>query len=740
MEELEVTSDSGSAVLAFGPGPIMGGLSIQVTRGHVLLLALCVILAGFFSYLFYRRRPSGITGHDWPLSLLRGAGLSLLLFALFEPFASVVLNKRERPLVAILLDASSSMSIEDVNPDRLTAARRTIEEMLLPSLRTRAETVLFSFSGGLEMGPESLAPTGSVTDIGGAIRGVSKTLGRQPSGLIMVTDGISNVGERPIDAASEVGFPIYTVGVGDPSIKKDVLVKAVRVNEIAYTGDIVSAEVDVESKGFEGRKTVVSVYEGGELRDRKEITLSGDRQGQSLAFEVSPKTPGLHTYTVVAEPVEDELFHENNSSAFAIQVLKSKISVLLIGRPSWDANFLLRSCLEDDNVNLQELLLLGQSKYLSREEKREGPGRLPSNRTELSANDAIVIHSPSSGQITDALGQLISDFVSSDGKGVLFLGEVSNLPRNLEPLLPVIVSGQLKKQVKFEPTPAGLSHPTTSLALDVYRSESAWKSLPPVHVEDRAAGLKAGASAMAFDPATKTAQGEMPVIAIQRYGRGKTMCILSNESWKWSFMPVGLGKPNDAYSRLFSNIFRWLVARQEMERLRVKTERNVYTSGEEVTFLAQFYDENYRPDDRADIRLRIPTEEPIEIPLAPMGQGRYEGTVDALPPGKFTYRAVAYKENEKAAEARGEVAVEEPTLEFMETRMMEAELTAVAEESGGRYFPLSQARSLSEDLVLESTVERRRFEFDVKTSPVLFACVVLLFASEWVWRKRRGLA
>jgi hypothetical protein len=717
----------------------MGSLSIQVTRGHVLLFVLCAILAGFFSYLFYRRRPSGITGHDWPLALLRGAGLSLLLFALFEPFASIVLDRRQRPLVAVLIDVSGSMSIEDVNPNRLRAAQRTVEETLLPSLRSRAQAVLFSFSGNLEMDPESLAPTGSVTDIGGAIRGVSKTLGREPSALVLVTDGISNVGERPIDAASDVGFPVYTVGVGDPSVKKDVLVKAVRANEIAYTGDMVSAEVDVESKGFGGEKTAVSVYEGGELIDSKEIILSGEKQEQTVVFEVSPKTPGLHTYRAVAEPLESEFFRENNARAFAMQVLKSKISVLLIGRPSWDASFLLRSCLADENVNLQELLLLGQSKYLSREEKREGPGRLPSNRTELSAYDAIVIHSPSPGQITEALGQMISDFVSSDGKGVLFLGSMSSLPQDLGPLVPVITSGQLKKQVKFEPTPAGLTHPTTSLALDIYQSESVWKGLPPVYVEERAVGLKAGASAMAVDPATKTAQGQMPTIAIQRFGRGKTMCILSDETWKWSFMPVGLGKPNDAHSRLFSNIFRWLVSRQEMERLRVKTERNVYTSGEEVTFLAQFYDENYRPDDRADIRLRVPTEEPVEIPLAPMGQGRYEGTVDALPPGKYTYRAVAYKGNEKVAEARGEVAVEEPTLEFMETRMMEDELAAVAEESGGRYFPLSQAGSLARDMALEPGVERRRFEFDLKTSPVLFAVVVLVFASEWVWRKRRGL-
>jgi hypothetical protein len=716
------------------------GISLHLTRGHILLFLSFVVLASVFSYLFYRRRPSGIIGTDWPLAILRGVGLSLLILALFEPFAGLVLGVEQKPLIPVLIDTSGSMSVGDVPPNRLSAALNALDEGLLESLKGKAETTLISFSDVPSIATESLCPVGAVTNIGGSIRDLDGILGRDPSALVLITDGNSNVGENPIDAALEAGFPIYAVGVGDPLPKRDVLVKMVRTNEIGYAGDRIPVEVGIESQGYEGSKTTVSIQERGELLDRKEISLSGTRQEQSVRFEVKPTTPGLHNYRVVVDSVGGELTQDNNAFPFAVRVLKSKINVLVLGRPSWDAKFLMRTISLDENVSMSQLLDLGSGRYILMEGEKEREGRLPSAPVDLAPYDVVVIHSPGAGQIPEDLAKLISNFVSSDGKGVLFLGRVGDISGSLEPLLPVLVSGQLKKQVKFEPTPGGLSHPTTSLHDDIYRSETVWKGLPPILVEDRAVGLKKGASAMAVDPATKTAQGLMPTIAIQRFGRGKTMCILSDQTWRWYFMPVGLGKSSDAYSTLFSNVFRWLVARQEMDRLRVRTDKNIYTSGERITFLAELYDENYRPDDRADVRVSVPTADPVEIPLAAMGRGRYEGTAEALPPGDFTYRAFAYQGEERIAEARGELLVEELTLEFMETRMQEEELKAVAEVTGGEYYPLSGMGLLPGQIELETVVEKKRLEFDLKTSPILFIAIILLFATEWIWRKRRGLA
>lgn len=651
----------------------------------------------------------------------------------------MVLNLRQKPLVPVLIDTSGSMSINDVSPTRLQAAQRMVEAELLPPLRKRAEAVVLSFSGYVQAVSESLVPSGKITDIGASIREVPKVLGRQPSVLILVTDGASNVGENPLGAATEVGFPVYAVGVGEASMRRDVLVRTIRANEIAYTGDRVPVEIDIESKGFEGEKTVVSVYEGKRRLDSKEVTLSGEKQEQSVTFDLNPRTPGLHTYEVVVAPLKDELTVDNNSRPFAMRVLKSKIKVLLIGRPGWDAKFLFLSSAEDKNVSMSQLLLLDKSRYLLLNGSSKSTGRLPSSHSELSVYDIVAIHSPDRGQISEGLGKIISDFVATDGKGVLFLGGMSNLPKSLEPLLPVVLGGQFNKQVKHEPTYEGVAHSTTSLSKDLYESQTIWKGLPPVQVEDRAIGLRSGSTALAVDPATKTAQGPMPTIAIERFGRGKTMCILSNETWKWSFMPAGLGKPSVAYSNLFSNVFRWLVARQEMDRLRMRTDKNIYTSGEAVTFLAEVYDENYRPEDRASVLVKISTKEPIELPLAGMGRGRYEGTLDALPPGQFTYRAVAYKEKEKIAEARGKLAVDELTLEFTETRMREDELKAIAGASGGSYFSLSDVNLLPGQLTLEAVSEKRRLEFDLKTSPILFVLAIAIFGVEWFWRKRRGL-
>ena len=67
-------------------------------------------------------------------------------------------------------------------------------------------------------------------------------------------------------------------------------------------------------------------------------------------------------------------------------------------------------------------------------------------------------------------------------------------------------------------------------------------------------------------------------------------------------------------------------------------------------------------------------------------------------------------------------------------------MESVAEQSGGRYYPLSDLGRLPEDAVYiegESSFIEQRELWDV---PILFMLLTLTLGGEWFWRKAKGLA
>ena len=64
----------------------------------------------------------------------------------------------------------------------------------------------------------------------------------------------------------------------------------------------------------------------------------------------------------------------------------------------------------------------------------------------------------------------------------------------------------------------------------------------------------------------------------------------------------------------------------------------------------------------------------------------------------------------------------------------------MADQSGGRYYPLSEVGSLPDDAVYvdgESSIIEQRELWDV---PLLFLLLTMTLGGEWFWRKMRGFA
>jgi hypothetical protein len=67
-------------------------------------------------------------------------------------------------------------------------------------------------------------------------------------------------------------------------------------------------------------------------------------------------------------------------------------------------------------------------------------------------------------------------------------------------------------------------------------------------------------------------------------------------------------------------------------------------------------------------------------------------------------------------------------------------LRRIAQETGGRYYPLAEADKLAEDVVYTESGVTVREALDLWDMPIVFLVLALLLGAEWALRRSRGMA
>lgn len=171
--------------------------------------------------------------------LVLALALALLIVAAARPQRPVIVPVKSAT-VMLATDVSNSMTSTDVKPSRLRAAqaaaitfvRGTPSSIKTGSVEFARHPVLLqsptSDRALTETAISELKPGGGGTAIGeaietalGAIRTAPKIGGKRPPGaIVLLSDGSSNVGIGPIEAARQAkqqGVRIYTVAIGTAS-------------------------------------------------------------------------------------------------------------------------------------------------------------------------------------------------------------------------------------------------------------------------------------------------------------------------------------------------------------------------------------------------------------------------------------------------------------------------------------------------------------------------------------------
>ncbi|MDP4679918.1 MAG: VWA domain-containing protein, partial [Cyclobacteriaceae bacterium] len=193
----------------------------------------CLLIAAGYAFTLYSKKHSWSKNMNIILTILRFVVVTIVLLLLLNPLLKQLINKVEKPIVVLAVDNSISItnSIDSINRlnilDQLTQMKTNIEnngfEIVLRDLTSERTNL------------SDLKFDQKTTDLNAMFKEVETLFdGKNLASLILVSDGNYNRGISPIFFS--YGFKISTVGIGDTTSYKDVILKNVLYNNcLLYT-------------------------------------------------------------------------------------------------------------------------------------------------------------------------------------------------------------------------------------------------------------------------------------------------------------------------------------------------------------------------------------------------------------------------------------------------------------------------------------------------------------------------
>ena len=605
------------------------------------------------------------------------------------------------------------------------------------------------------------APTNGNTDLSDGIKSsIEQGKKDERVAVVLFSDGQHNSGTSPLQTAKILGnrgIPIFTVGIGSPSLPQDLAILQVKGPETVFQEARVKGEIMLKDDMPPGKSFVLKIEGGGRTLWEKSF-LTEQRHLRAIPYDFAIKelvqdelqrqdkqikysTLPLNL-KVSASVVEGEKDKQNNTGTLRFSANTEKPKLLLLdGRPRWEFRYLRNLFERDDKWEVNSLLGGGDKPW----NRGNDPGEFPPDRESLFAYQMICFGDlPPSALRTEEL-EWIREFVEKRGGGIIFVdGRMEQLANYLhtplKPLLPVNWNGAPLGDTPFKLriSARGSAQAPLSLVSDAKENADLWAALPAPHWSAAASAIPGAETLLEAVAGTRV----VPALVFQRYGAGRVLYSGFDESWRWRY-EVG-----DLYHQKYWNqVTKWI-----MESPYPVQDKYVSLDSGPVT---------YQPGETAEIRVRVRDgqgrlllkakaeaqvfrdgRKVATVALEPDENqgGTFRGKTSVLLPGNYEIRVHVDGLPESDMKARTEFAVAaQGSGEMAQLNCDEELLRQLAFHSGGQYFREEEIAGLAERLQPLSQGRIVESETVLWQSYWWFGTLVFVLTVEWFLRKRFGM-
>ena len=626
------------------------------------------------------------------LPLLRFLAVTLISFLLLAPLLRRNVGVRERPIVVLVQDKSTSVPSQS----------RALLDACSQTLSANYQVVLDSFGAG-------------ATDIAAALTSVGdRYAGRNLGAVVLATDGIYNQGQNPAIVAPRLAVPVYTVALGDTTQRRDAAITHVRCNRTAFLGNTFPVEVTVRAHLLAGQRATLSVSRGGRTLGSQEILYTDNHYTATHTLVIEADKPGLQHYTVSLTLCAGEGSSSNNSRTLAVEVRDGHQRItILAAAPHPDIAALKRSIEANPNYEV-DVQLLSDNPRLEH----------------VKESSLLVLHNlPAQGSQLDlgafrGIPTLYVVGVQTD------LGRFNALHTGLE----IVARARKSDEVMAE---RESSFALFTLADDV---GGRLEQLPPL-VAPFGTYRSVGNMQVLFSAKVGGMASGRPLIAFCQQEGVRRAFVVGEGLWRWRLQDYQMTGSTADVDLLVEKMVVYTSQLTNHDQLQV-THEPIYQENEPVTIQAMLYNDNFEPVNDPAVSLALTRVDSADKAVATYEMNRsgtgYSLHLGLLAPGHYGYTATTTLAG-KSHKAVGSFIVEELNLEELSLVADHALLATIATTTGGEMIYPHEVDRLPKLLAarddLKTVVYPHTRYTDLLNLPWLLVLLVLLLSVEWAVRK-----
>jgi uncharacterized membrane protein len=573
-------------------------LALPILIGIALLLAALTV----WTYLGVR----GATVRRVLLVLgLRLLALVLALLTMLRPSLAFQDEARTHSILLIAIDDSESMTIQDefAGKSRWEAVLDELRksEPRLERLRDQhnVDVRFYRFAGDVRDFDlkDAGKAEGPRTDYGEMLRSLYERhrSERYLRGLLVLGDGADRGIRNPALAQApqwrNLPCPIHTFAVGSPTTsekQRDIAVTSIAVERspVPVKGELI-VKATIDAHGFENDSTLVHL-----LVDDKEVATQQETLRLTTGNQVrikwtAPDRPGEIKVTVKVDSLPTETTVTNNEMSTYVDVTKEGISVLLVDKERYfEPQSIARALKNEPRIRLYDVTF--------RHAGQPAPAQVDLFQFEKQHYDVVILGDVSAERLCSGNPQapaIIKKLVKEQGMGLLMIGGNKSfgysdwhteLGKDIADVLPVQLKDKegipfvdhIKKEERL--VPLRPDHFLLKLAETAKESDKIWGKLQPLNGMNQLGETKPGA----INYATFGPDGP-PLLVAQDFGKGRTMALAADTTWRWVHPNVGPGP----HARFWKQVILWLAKQEELEgSVWVKLDKRRLAAGDKLPF------------------------------------------------------------------------------------------------------------------------------------------------------------
>ena len=697
----------------------MQQLVFEYSGWYVLLCLLVAFTAAFFLYFRTNEMPESYASWKFGLAFLRFISVFIIALLLLSPLWRRNITKLQKPILVIAQDASTSVGdfLKKNDPDYLSNLNEMVD-----NLKKDYQVETFSFGEKMvnEL-PDKFSDR--VTNISELLEELStRFAGSKIGGVVLASDGIYNQGSNPLYTAAKLNVPIYTVGLGDTSTRKDLIINRIFHNQIVYAGDEMEVQIDVLAKNLLGKGSKISLVEvnAGKTKLLKSVDFKIDKSSffNSFSLTIPASLPGTKYFRIIASPVEGEVSKINNSRDFVVTVLDGRQKVLIFAQsPHPDMGALRQSFSANKNIEVKTAFL----------------GDAVPNFAEY---DLIILHQlPAAGRNFAPVIKQIKDL----GKSHWWIAGAQTDFKALNDF-------QELNSLRINSNLGAECESLWNKNFNLFNGEPEWPQktdrYPPIQVPFGDIEANNAGQVLLYQR-IKNVGTSYPLLTLGENNGVRSALFIGDGLWKWRLANFQMYENHEVFDGLMGKITQYLSVKRDNRRFRVTTGKPVYDENEPVSFVGELYNASYELINTPEVNLALKNTEGKEYKFLFNRVGKsYQLNAGVLPTGSYSYEATT-SYNGKEWKSDGQFTVQPLQFEFINITADHNILKAISTESEGQFFGQKELNelyaSIKKSAALKPVLVTEKSSQTLLSMPLLLLLLLVALSLEWAIRRYIGI-